>query len=301
MKKFVLMSGVLACIILTTSVLISCDYKKEKTENKDESQHKDSILFKSGYSDVNGIKMYYEIYGQGEPLVLIHGGGSTIQSSFGMIIPHLSENYQIIAIELQNHGRTSNRSVPQTFEQDADDVFTLMKNLGINKASIFGFSNGGQTTLQIGIRHPEMVYKLIVASAPYKRDGFIPGFFDHMMKEATLANMPQKLKDEFLKVTPDTSRLRIMFNKDVERMRGFKDWSDEQIKSIAAPTLLINGDTDVITPEHAVAMHRLIAHSQLAILPGGHGKYMGEVTTLSESKPFFDFCTPLIEEFLNTN
>ena len=287
-------------IILVISTLICCEYKKAKVENQDDVQFKDSISFKSGYSEVNGLKMYYEIYGQGEPLVLIHGGGSTIQSSFGRIIPRLAKNYQVIAIELQNHGRTSNRSTPQTFEQDAEDIVSLMKNLNIIKANIFGFSNGGQTTLQIGIRHPEIVNKLIVASAPYKRSGFISGFFDHMMKGATLANMPQELKTAFLEVTPDTARLRIMFNKDVERMRGFKDWSDEQIKSIAVPTLLINGDTDVITPEHAVEMHRLIPHSQLAILPGGHGKYMGEITTLNK-KPFFDLCTPLIEEFLSTN
>jgi pimeloyl-ACP methyl ester carboxylesterase len=119
------------------------------------------------------------------------------------------------------------------------------------------------------------------------------------MKNATLASMPQELKTSFLRVTPDTARLRIMFNKDVERMRGFKDWSDAQIKSIGAPTLLINGDMDVITPEHAIEMHRLIAKSQLAILPGGHGKYMGEITTLPKNGKFFDFCTPLIEEFLN--
>jgi pimeloyl-ACP methyl ester carboxylesterase len=118
-----------------------------------------SANFKSGYSDVNGIKMYYEIYGEGELLVLIHGGGSTIQSTFGRAIPLLEKDYKLMAVELQNHGRTGSRDIPQTFEQDADDVATLLKNLGISEANFFGFSNGGHTALQIAIRHPGIVKK----------------------------------------------------------------------------------------------------------------------------------------------
>src|SRR6185503_10888095 len=100
----------------------------------------DSVNYKSGYADVNGIKIYYEIYGQGDPLILLHGGGSTIQSSFGRIIPQLSKYYRVIAVELQNHGRSGFRSVPETFEQDADDVAALLPTLKINKASFLGFS-----------------------------------------------------------------------------------------------------------------------------------------------------------------
>ena len=168
--------ALLAIFLALISSLISCNSGKSKNESYNASSPKGSVSFKSGYSDVNGIKMYYEIYGQGEPLVLIHGGGSTIQTSFERIIPSLAKNYQVIAVELQNHGRSSNRNIPQTFEQDADDVAALMKNLGVGKANIFGFSNGGETTIQIGIRYPEMVNKLIVASAPVKRSGFVPGF-----------------------------------------------------------------------------------------------------------------------------
>ena len=96
----------------------------------------ETIHFESGYSGVNGLKMYYEIYGQGKPLVLIHGGGSTIQTSFGRIILDLAKNRQIIAIELQAHGRTNDRDTPLTFEQDADDVAKLLQNLGISKADL---------------------------------------------------------------------------------------------------------------------------------------------------------------------
>lgn len=99
---------------------------------------------KSGYSDVNGIKMYYEIHGEGEPLVLLHGGGSTIQSSFGRILPQLAKYNCVIAVELQNHGRSGGRNIPETFEQDADDVAMLLHNLKIEKATFFGFSNGAK-------------------------------------------------------------------------------------------------------------------------------------------------------------
>ena len=282
------------------ALITSCNPRNNENANDVDksSTTNQAINFKSGYSDVNGIKMYYEVYGQGEPLVLIHGGGSTIQTSFGRIIPNLAKDFTLIAVELQNHGLTDARNTVETFEQDADDVALLLKNLGIAKASFFGFSNGGHTAMQISLRHPEIVHKLVIASSPCKRNGFPPGFFNGM-QQATLDNMPQELKTAFLKVNPDSARLQIMFERDRDRMINFKDWSDEQIKSIAAPTLLIDGDTDVMTPEHAVEMYRLIPNSQLAIIPGGHGKYMGEITTLSKSNPFVDFSTPLIKEFLN--
>src|SRR3954454_1167191 len=136
--------------------------------------------FKSGYSDVNGLKMYYEIYGQGKPLVLIHGGGSTIQTSFGRVIPHLAKNRQVIAVELQAHGRTNDRNTDLSFEQDADDVATLLKNLDIDKADFFGFSNGATTTIQIAIRYPGIVRKMILGSALSKRNGVPEQFWDLM-------------------------------------------------------------------------------------------------------------------------
>lgn len=132
------------------------------------------------YANVNGIKMYYEIHGKGNPLVLIHGGGSTIETTFGNILPMLAKHYTCIAAELQAHGHTTDRDAPESFEQDADDVAALLKQLNINKAGIFGFSNGGSTALQVAIRHTELVDKIIVAAGAYKREGFINGFFEGM-------------------------------------------------------------------------------------------------------------------------
>jgi pimeloyl-ACP methyl ester carboxylesterase len=257
----------------------------------------DTIKTKPGFSDVNGIKIYHEIYGKGEPLVLIHGGGSTIASSFGMIIPLLAGKYQLIAVELQNHGRSGQRNIPQTFEQDADDVAELLKTLKVTKASFFGFSNGGTTAMQVAIRHPEIVDKLILAAPAFSRDGFINGFFDGM-KMATIDNMPGELKKAFLDVNPDSSKLQHMFEKDRDRMIAFSGIPDEKIQSIKSPALVINGDKDVITTEHVTKLSRMIPNSELAIIPGVHGKYIGEVTTLPVDEIQLNLVVLMIDQFL---
>ncbi len=253
---------------------------------------------KNGYSEVNGIKMYYQIYGQGKPLVLIHGGGSTIQTTFGRVIPMLAKHRRVIAVELQAHGRTSDREKDLSFEQDADDVATLMQHLKIDKADFFGFSNGGTTVVQIAIRHPEIVDKIILGSALCKRDG-VPAQFWDFMAQATLANMPAALKDGYIKVAPNPDGLQIMHDKDAKRMVNFKDIPDEQIKSIKAPALIIIGDQDIIKPEHAIEMHRQIANSELAIIPGVHGEYIEEITSLKYNSTEAEFVIPMIEGFLN--
>jgi pimeloyl-ACP methyl ester carboxylesterase len=279
-------------------ILILASCKESRTNKNTVDTKTDSLAFKSGYSEVNGLKMYYEIYGEGKPLVLIHGGGSTIQTTFGSVIPMLAKHRQLIAVELQAHGRTSDRDSEVSFEQDADDVAALLENLNILKADIFGFSNGGTTALQIAIRHPELVDKIIAASALCKRNG-VPSQFWGFMEQARLENMPEQLKEGYKKVASDTSGLQVMHDKDAKRMVDFKDISDEKIKSIKAPTLIIIGDKDVITPEHAIEMHRLIDNSELAIIPGGHGEYIGEITTLKPNYKESDFvAVPLIESFL---
>ncbi len=254
--------------------------------------------FQNGYSEVNGLKMYYEIYGQGKPLVLIHGGGSTIETSFGKIIPSLASHRQLIAVELQAHGHTNDRHTDLTFEQDADDVASLLHNLKITKADFLGFSNGGHTTIEIALRHPHLVNRIILASSFYKRNAVAPQFWDGFAG-VTLDMMPQVLREGYLKANNSDAGLLTMFNKDVQRMKVFKGWTDEQMKSIKAPTLVINGNSDVGSVEHAVEMYRVIPNSELAIFPGGHGVYLGAIESLDNGKwPGFN-ATELIEEFLN--
>ena len=236
----------------------------------------------SGYTSVNGLNMYYESHGKGTPLVLIHGGGSTIQTTFGRVLHDFAENHRVIAVEMQAHGHTADIDRPLSFQQDADDIAALLKQLNIDKANIFGFSNGASTTLQFAIRHPEMTNKIIVASTFYKKAG-APDWFWDMMSRPTFEAMPQIYKDEYLKINPDTNALHRMYERDVARMQSFPDISEEQMKSIKAPAFIIIGDRDVTTPEHATEMHRLISNSRLAIIPGGHGDYIGEMTTPQDS------------------
>lgn len=254
---------------------------------------------KTGHSMVNGLNMYYEIYGEGKPLVLLHGGGSTIQTSFASVIPEFAKTRQIIAVELQGHGRTSDRNADLSFEQDADDVAALLKNLGIAKADFFGFSNGGTTVLQIAIRHPQLADRIILGSALAKRDG-VPSQFWDFMNQARIEQMPEQLKQAYLEVTPDTNGLQIMHDRDVKRMVNFKDIPDEQLRAIQSPALIMIGDRDVITPEHAIQLSRLIPNARLAIVPGLHGEYIGEITTIKPGVKQEWLGVKLVEDFLNS-
>lgn len=249
------------------------------------------------YAQVNGLKLYYEVHGKGMPLVLIHGGGSTIESNFGRVIPELAKTHQVIAVELQSHGHTADIDREMSFEQDADDVAALLTQLRIKKADILGFSNGGTTTLQLAIRHPELVNKIVVASGLTKRDGMFPGFFD-MMKQATLDQMPAPLKEAYRKINPDPKGLEAMFHRDANRMIAFKDISDDNIKAIQAPALIINAQHDAITSEHALYLSRTIPHAQLLIVPGGHGDYLGEACSPDKNSKLPSRVTAMIEDFL---
>jgi len=254
---------------------------------------------KAGHEQVNGINMYYEVYGEGEiPLVLIHGGGSTIQSTFGRFIPYLAKCGKVIAVELQAHGRTSDRDQPESFAQDAKDVTTLLNQLKIAKANFLGFSNGGTTALHIAAHYPDVVNKIIVISANYQREGLIEGFYNGF-GDATIDHMPEPLKAAFLAVNPDQKALQTMFEKDKQRMLDFVDLSDNDISGIKSQALLMVADRDVIRTEHVVKMSKLISNAQLVILPGVHGAMIGENLNPDVSDKTIGITAHLVETFLN--
>jgi pimeloyl-ACP methyl ester carboxylesterase len=266
-------------VFLISTALTFCGGGNADTEMTGRNEiRKDANAFSSGYADVNGLRMYHEIHGHGNPVVLIHGGGSGIATSFGRILPHLADSNLVIAVEMQAHGRTADINRPLSFASDADDIALLLDHLKIEKASIFGFSNGASTALHFAVRHPERTNKIIIASTFFKKSG-APAWFWEMMVKPTFEGMPQVYKDAFLAVNPDTQALRRMYERDVARMQSFTELTDAQIKSISCKALIIAGDKDVVTPEHLVEMHRLMPDSRLMIMPGGHGDYMGEITT----------------------
>jgi pimeloyl-ACP methyl ester carboxylesterase len=254
----------------------------------------------SGHAPVNGIRMYYEIHGKqaGVPLVLLHGGGSTIDVTFGKVLPVFARRRKVLALEEQGHGRTGDRDQPVRFETSADDVAALLRHLRIGQADLLGFSNGASVALQIAIRHPELVRRLVFASSMTKKDGAHAWFWDYM-KRADFSTMPQPLKDAFLKVNPDPRQLRVMHDKDAERMRQFADVSDQAVRSVRAPTLIMIGDRDLVKPEHAVELTHLIPESRLLILPGGHGDYLGEAIMSTGDSRAPERTAALIEDFLD--
>lgn len=198
--------------------------------------------------------------------MLLHGGSSTIETSFGKLIPLASKARQVIAFEQQGHGHTADVDRPFSFEQSAEDAVALLRYLHFAKTDFFGYSNGGHIALQIGLSHPDVVRSLILESIMFSREGADPRFwqsFDH----AKLDDMPPDLKKAYLATAPHPEQLPSFFAKSVQRMREFKGWTPAQLQTLRAPTLLIVGDRDIVSVEHAAQMQHLLPDARLAVLP----------------------------------
>jgi pimeloyl-ACP methyl ester carboxylesterase len=250
------------------------------------------------YANVNGLRMYYEDHGQGRPLVLIHGGGSTVQTSFGAVIPRLARAHRVIAVEEQAHGHTADLDRPLSFEQMADDTAALLEQLHVRDADVLGFSNGGMTALQLAVRHPTLVHRLVICSGFYAHAGFIPALREAFEQPPNADQMPKALRDAYLAASPHPD-LKAFVAKTVAMMRTFADLPEDQLRAIEAPTLVMLGDQDVILPEHAVKLAKLVKHGQLAILPGAqHGAYLGVAEAQPRSPRLLDLGVAMISGFL---
>jgi pimeloyl-ACP methyl ester carboxylesterase len=232
----------------------------------------------TGYAPVNDLNMYYEIHGRGSPLILLHGAYMTIDL-MGPILPGLAKTRQVIAVEQQGHGRTADVDRPITYEQMADDTAALARHLELDDADVFGYSMGGGIALQLAIRHPELVRKLVVASTSFTSDG-MPKEALEMFPSITpelFAGSP--IEEAYLRTAPNPGD----FPKLVEKLKQLDTtpfaWPEEDIRAIGAPTLIVVGDSDVVRLEHAVEFFRLrgggvmgdlagLPQSQLAVLPG---------------------------------
>ena len=257
---------------------------------------------KTGYAEVNGLKMYYEIHGAGKPLLLLHGAFNTINTAFGQLIPELSKTRQIIAVELQGHGRTNDIDRPFSFESMADDVAALLKFLKKDSVDIFGYSMGGGVAQQVAIRHPSLVRRLILTSTVYKYEGWsaetraiLPQLTPEMFE-------PTPIKTEYDKFAPDPKHWKDFINKMKKFVTTTYDFGAGKIKAIRSPTLIIAGDGDGVTTEHAVEMYRLrgggymidfgpIPAAQLALLPGS-----SHISVMMQTEWLVSMVTPFLDK-----
>src|ERR671918_1367113 len=234
----------------------------------------------TGYAPVNGLQMYYEIHGSGgTPLLLLHGGLFNIDLQFGEVLPALAQTRQVIATDFQAHGRTGDIDRPLTTADLASDVVGLLEHLGTRQVDVFGFSVGGAVALYLAIKHPQLLRKLIVSSVSFHPDGDRPENAAAVgeMTVDMIAGTP--MEQDYLAKSPNPDKLQDLLDKLGTYDQGFTGWSDDEIREIAAPTLITVGDCDAVTLEHAVRFLQLrggdvngdfvgVPASQLAVFPG---------------------------------
>ena len=235
------------------------------------------------YAEVNGLKMYYEIHGSGEPLVLLHGGLGSIDM-LGENLSVLAQTRRVIGVDLQAHGRTADIDRPLEFEYLADDISQLIDQLGLNQADVMGYSLGGLVALNTAIYHPKRVRKLITVSVPFKRSGWYPEVLEGMSgvnAAAAEAMKPSPIYQLYSQIAPRPGDFPVLLTKVGELLGADYDWTTE-VKRLTMPVLLVYGDADSIPAHHMAEFYSLLggsqkdagwdhAHmpqSQLAILPG---------------------------------
>jgi pimeloyl-ACP methyl ester carboxylesterase len=261
------------------------------------------------YAHVNGLEMYYEIHGTGEPLILLHGGVGAIEM-FGEVLPLLAQGLQVIAADLQAHGRTADIDRPLRFESMADDIRTLIEYLGLEEADVMGYSLGGGVALQTVIRHPQVVRKLVLVSTPFSRDGWYPEVRAGMEQMGPKAAEPMKqtpMYQVYSSVAPRPEDWPELLTKLGQLLGQDYDLS-EGVAAIEAPTMIVVGDADSVRTAHAVEFFELlgggkaaagwdgsrIPNARLAVLPGTtHYDIFSSPALASAVTPFLD--TPMPE------
>jgi len=237
---------------------------------------------RTGYVPANGVNYYYEIYGRGAPLLILHGGLGSIEM-FGQILPALAKGRQIIAVDLLGHGRTALGDRPINPQAMGDDLAAVVKRLGQDTVDVLGYSLGGGVALRLAIQHPEVVRRLVLVSTPYAQDGFYPEMLPQQAQlGAAMAPMMKEtpMYKSYVAVAPRPEDFPRLLDRMGEWMRTSYDWS-EDVKKLKGPVMLVYGDADMIRLDHAVRFYQLlggglkdagwqrehISPNRLAILP----------------------------------
>ncbi|MBZ4191700.1 alpha/beta fold hydrolase [Niabella beijingensis] len=270
--------------------------------SKDTAAASPAKLTDSGYVEVNGLKMYYEVYGQGKPLVMIHGSFMNIPLTWSQFIPLLAKNRKVIVAEMQGHGRTKDIPRELSYEGMADDVSGLLRHLKVDSADVLGYSMGGGVAFQMAVRHPEQVRRLIVLSGTYAHDGWWPDV------EASFATMNadifkgSAIEKQYDSMGNDPARFPDYIKKVISIDLKPYDWTNE-VKNIKAPLFMVIGDADGVRYEHALELFKAkgggkmgdihgLPKSRLAILPG---------TTHIGMMLRTDWLIPMITDFLDSD
>jgi pimeloyl-ACP methyl ester carboxylesterase len=256
---------------------------------------------RTGYAPVNGLKMYYEIHGKGDPVVLLHGGFMTITNNWTEMIPQLSKSRQVIAVELQGHGRTADINRDFSYESLADDIAALLDYLKIKQADLLGYSMGGGVAMQVAIRHPQKVRKVISISAVFRHDGWVKEALEAFPKMDAGMFKGSPIETEYKKLSPTPDRFDTFVRRAIQMDIKPYDFGAEKLKATKAPMLFIHGDADGVRLDHIAEMFRLKGdeifgdmrprtESRLAILPN-----TTHITLMNK----LDVIVPMVNDFLN--
>ncbi len=263
----------------------------------------------TGYALVNGLNIYYEIHGSGEPLLLLPGGFMTVEA-MGEIVPQLAATRRVIGVELQGHGHTADIERPLRYELMADDIAALIAHLGLAQADIFGYSLGGGVALQTAIRHPEVVRKLVLASTAFKRHGWYPEVLAGMasISVETFAGTP--IHETYLQTSPRSEAWPTVITKMRQLLGEDYDWTTG-VTALTTPTLILVGDADGLRTVHAVEFFGLLgggkADGDLVGLPPSQLAVLPATTHVGWAPPYHGIMTrtqlllPIITEFLDAS
>jgi len=255
----------------------------------------------TGYAPVNGVKMYYEVHGSGEPVVLLHGAFMTITNNWTGWIGELSKTRKVIAVEMQGHGRTADIDRDFSSENLADDVAALLDHLKILRADLIGYSMGGGVAMQCAIRHPEKVRKVVSISAAFRRDGWVKEALDSIPKLTPEAFKGSPIETEYKKLSPTPDEFPNFVKRLLATQLKPSDIGADKLKATEAPMFFIHGDADGVRLDHIAEMFRLKggeihgdmrrrSESRLAILPNTTH------VTLMQRMPII---VPMVNDFLD--
>jgi pimeloyl-ACP methyl ester carboxylesterase len=261
-------------------------------------------MTQGNYAQVNGLNLYYEIHGLGQPLILVHGGLGVI-GMFDQILPGLAAARQVIGVELQAHGHTADIDRPLSFESMADDIAASITLLGLENADIAGYSLGGGVTLQTAIRHPERVRKLIAISAPFKSDGWYPEVLAGMASmnaKAAKTWVGSPMHQAYVSVAPKPEDWPLLADKTSALLKQEYDWSSD-IAAFTQPTLIVIGDADSVRTAHAVEFFELLGGGQRDAGWDGSGMCNSRLAILPATTHYDIFTSqqlaPIITSFLD--